>query len=336
MVYKKFRDPRYLLGRILTVGSIIVCGSLAVIVPQEAAAAPKLNCMPVPSKCGYPDAKNTGPKKVIKVKKKKRVIKRKKLKGKKRFKYTKVSFKAIPDDVRSGNGWRWDSRGWVEIDEDGTTFKNYVVNGTIEVMADNVTIDNVDVIAGHNVFFGIALRRADNVVIKNARIGPASKNDQVSYGIKDIYGDSDNMVVSRSEIYGTKAGIEVYRGIIKNNYIHDMRYRSGDHLDGILSVGGSDLLRIVSNTIIVDFDQTAAIGIQEDHESNRFIKNNLIAGGGYTLYAAGTNIKVIGNRFSKIIWPRSGYWGPVAHYNSNGQGNVWLNNIWDDTGDPLN
>jgi hypothetical protein len=318
-------------------GSFPVTAALMLAEPQQATAAQKLklNCATKAGKCGYPNERNTGPKKYIKIKKSKKVIKSKNLRGKNRFKKVKVKFKQIPNEVRSGQGWRWDTRGWVDIYQDGAKFKNYIVRGTVDVNADNVEIDNVDVITGDHVFFGIALRHADNAFIKNTRIGPASEDGQISYGIKDIYGDAHNMKVIKTEIFGTKAGIEVHRGIIKRNYIHDMRYRDGDHVDGILSSGESDPLLIVGNTIIVDLNQTAAIGIQGHGESNRTVKNNLLAGGGYTLYAAGSNIKVIGNRFSKIIWPKGGYWGPVTYYNPGAPGNVWSDNIWDDTGQKL-
>ena len=77
------------------------------------AGAGQLNCVSVPSKCGYPDASNTGVP-------------------------AGVSLRKVPQEVTSGTGWKWDSRGWLQVTADGAVVEDLVVDGTIEVTGSNV------------------------------------------------------------------------------------------------------------------------------------------------------------------------------------------------------
>ncbi|WP_436640331.1 hypothetical protein [Microbaculum sp. FT89] len=298
--------------------------------PQTAVAAEvKLDCAPKPASCGYPGNRNTGLKKKIVRKRRdgRRIVRR-------------VRFKTIPDQVRSGPGWHWDSRGFVQINGDKTVFRNFIVKGTVDVLGDNVLIQNVRVLVGGE-SFGIAIRRADNTRIKRCQIGPAKDARRLMVGIKDIYGDAQNTTISRCNIYGTSTGIQMGRGRIIRNFIHDLRYESGDHLNGITSNGSSGHLLVKRNTIFNPHDQTDAIGLFQDFgiEANRTIVGNLVAGGGYTVYGgegsgdrSSYNIKITNNRFSNIFYSRSGYYGHGTAFNRRGSGNVWSGNFWDHTG----
>jgi hypothetical protein len=66
------------------------------------------------------------------------------------------------------------------------------------------------------------------------------------------------------------------------------------------------------------------------------IKDNLLAGGAYTLYgglsgnqgASSTpGVTITGNRFSAMYYPNGGTYGPAAHVWS---GDVWSGNTWAD------
>lgn len=298
--------------------------------PQSAVAAElELDCASRPAKCGYPSNRNSGLKKKVR---------RTTADGRRIVR--EVRFQTIPDDVRSGPGWRWDSRGFVQINGDETVFKNFIVKGTVDVLADNVAIKNVRVLVGGE-SFGIALRRADNTKIKRCFVGPAKGERRLMVGIKDIYGDAQNTKIIRCNIYGTSTGIQIGRGRIVRNFIHDLRYESGDHLNGITSNGSSGHLLVKRNTIFNSHDQTDAIGLFQDFgiEANRTIVGNLVAGGGYTIYGgegsgdrSSYNIKITNNRFSNIFYNRSGYYGHGTAFNRHGNGNVWSGNFWDHNG----
>ena len=65
---------------------------------------------------------------------------------------------------------------------------------------------------------------------------------------------------------------------------------------------------------------------------NVTVKDNLLGGGGYTLYCnAGPDVPnetVTGNRFARTWYARSGYWGATTGC---GQADVFTGNVWDDT-----
>jgi hypothetical protein len=99
-------------------------------------------------------------------------------------------------------------------------------------------------------------------------------------------------------------------------------------------------LTLHHNTVFNSYSQTDAISLFQDFgpQANRTIDNNLLAGGGYTIYAGAntgkeataTNIHVTNNRISRMYYPQGGSYGPVTAYTSTG-GNTFTGNIWDDT-----
>jgi hypothetical protein len=78
--------------------------------------------------------------------------------------------------------------------------------------------------------------------------------------------------------------------------------------------------------------------ISDDPGSTRgdiIVTDNLMAGGGYTLYCPNTsngNAVITGNRFAKTWFPRSGDFGPWVYCD---QADTNFGNVWDDTGSPL-
>lgn len=164
-------------------------------------------------------------------------------------------------------------------------------------------------------------------------------------GIKDIYGDCTGTQILRNNIQNADTGVQVYEGLIADNYIHDMALAAGDHINGTTSNGSTIMMTIRHNTILNKFEQTDAISLFQDFglEANRLITDNLVAGGGYTIYGGDNerfgktyNIQITNNRFSRLYYPNGGYWGPVAAFDANGVGNGASGNIWDDTLAPVN
>jgi hypothetical protein len=283
-----------------------------------ASTVPQIGCAPRPSACGYPDATNTGVP-------------------------AGVGLVSVPDQQRSGPGWAWDDRGWLAVTGDGAVLDGLLVRAAIDVTADNITIRNTRIITSGE-GWGVALRHTANVTIQDSEIfsPEATGNRRLMVGIKDIYGDSTGLQILRNEIYHTSTGVQIEGGLIADNYIHDLGYKAGDHLNGTTSNGGTRALTIRHNTIFNQRDQTDAISLFQDfgNQGNRTIENNLVAGGGYTVYGGGGsqttfNIRIVNNRFARTFHPRSGYFGAVAAFERTGPGNVWSGNVWDDTGQPV-
>ncbi len=278
-----------------------------------------LDCAPQPSRCGFPDATNTGPR--------------------------RASLVSVPAQATSGDGWVWDRRGFVNITADDTHFEGFAVAGTITVDgASEVVISDSTVLQGGDTF-GIALRHTTRATVVDVRItAPGNGADRLLVGIKDIYGDAVGTVVRRCDISLTSTGVQIHEGVIENSYIHDLGLKDGDHVNGTTTNGGTGALTIRHNTVFNQYDQTDAISLFQDFgpRSNVTIQGNLVAGGGYTVYAGAnpgkeataTDIRVVDNRFSTLYFPQGGHFGPIAAYVPGG-GNLLSGNVWDATGLPV-
>ena len=281
--------------------------------PTTTAAAGALNCVAKPSGCGYPDATNAG------------------VSG-------GVALKRVPTDVTSGTGWTWDPRGWITAG-DNAIVENLIIPASVDITGKNAIVRNNQItVTGEG--WAVALRHATNATVQNNEIGVPGAT-RLMVGIKDIYGDSHGTKVIGNDITNASTGIQIGEGLIEANYIHDLGFKSGDHINGTTSNGGTTQLTIRGNTILNKFDQTDAISLFQDFgvEANRLITGNLVAGGGYTIYGGDNqnfgktyNIKITNNRFSTLYFPNGGYRGPYAAYDPTGAGNQFSGNIWDHTG----
>jgi len=283
---------------------------------HHAAGAAQQNCVAYPHTCGYPDATNTG------------------------VPATAV-LQTVPGQVSSGPGWAYEKAGYVEVFGNGATLSDLYIPYNVDVSASGVTIDDVKVATSGTGSFGISLRHTSDVTIENSDIYSPAGDDRLQYGIDDVYADSANTVIKDDQIHDTADGIQINEGDVAGNYIYDMKADSRDHVDGLLSTSGStpaNPLTISGNTILNPVDQTSDIALYQDFgpQGNATVKNNLLAGGGYSIYAGDsgpatpTNIVITGNRFSPRYYPTGGAYGPVA-YAATGTGDVWSGNIWDNT-----
>jgi len=280
----------------------------------------QVGCAPLPSRCGYPDATNTGVADGA--------VRRK-----------------VPGDVTHGTGWHWDSRGWVEIDGDGATFSGYSVSSGIDVTASNVTISG-DEILSEGEGFAIGFRHTANMTISHNTIySPVQFGaNRLMTGIKDVFMDSTGTRILANNIYHAQTGVQIDAGLIQDNYIHDMGYVSGDHVNGTTSNAVSGSLSIIHNTVFNQFEQTDAVSLFEDFgaQYDRVINDNLVAGGDYAIYgganpggAPAHNIRITNNRISTKFFPHGGYFGPYTAVDPSGSGNVFTGNVWDATGAPV-
>ena len=130
---------------------------------------------------------------------------------------------------------------------------------------------------------------------------------------------------------------------MENNYVHNPGCVSGDQPTASCRNGAATPLTITRNTIFGSLSQTDDIGLFEDFsgQAHRTITSNLLAGGGYSIYAGATSetacgtptgIVITGNVFATTYYPAGGAYGPVAYYDHNGTGSKWTANTWDTTG----
>lgn len=274
------------------------------------------SCSNAPHLCGFPDTTNSG----VPAKMAKKLLN-------------------VPSQVSSGPGWHFEPGGWVEVDGNGAVLKGLNIPYNVDVTASDVTIED-DVIVNTGDDFGVSIRHSHGVTVKDCDISsPYTDSRRLMVGVKDVYGDATGIKVIGNNIWHTATGVQIGAGVIADNYIHSMGFKSGDHVNGITVNGSTTPLAIRHNTVFVNLDQTDAISLFEDFgvEANKLIKDNLVAGGDYSIYGGAKsggpqsyNIRIIGNRFSRKYYSNGGQFGPAAYFDS-GRGNVWAGNIWDGT-----
>ncbi|MFC4529962.1 DUF4082 domain-containing protein [Sphaerisporangium dianthi] len=225
----------------------------------------------------------------------------------------------------------------ITITKDGTVIDGLEISGEINVQADDVTIRNTRLAAAPGEWGIIQRSGHSGLTVEDTEIFGNGKQ-RTQFGIINQGGD---LTVRRVDIHTISNGILTEQGLIEDSYIHDPKYYSGDHTDMIMCTSGPPsgaTLVIRGNTVINTLEQTGAVALFQDFGvvRNVTVEGNFLAGGGYTVYggagAKGTssNIKVVGNVFSKDVWAKGGYNGPVAYWDKNGAGNEWKNNVWED------
>ncbi|GGK79300.1 hypothetical protein Sme01_21980 [Sphaerisporangium melleum] len=240
-------------------------------------------------------------------------------------------------DTGVPNGVTLKESGSVTVTKDGTVIDGLLVNGEINVQADNVTIRNTRVAAAPGEWGVIQRNGHGGLTVEDTEIFGNGKQ-RTQFGIINQGGD---LTVRRVDIHTISNGILTEQGLIEDSYLHDPKYYSGDHTDMIMCTSGPPSgakLVIRGNTVINTLEQTGAIALFQDFGvvRNVTVEGNFLAGGGYSLYGGAgskgtsSNIKVVGNVFSKDVWAKGGYNGPVAYWDKNGSGNEWRDNVWED------
>ena len=255
-----------------------------------------------------------------------------------------MKLKKVPGQVSSGPGWYYNHLGFVVVDKPGAVLSGLYIPWIVNVTASHVTIKDVKVVATGQNAVGIGIENADDVTIEDSTIsGINTGSGRLMDGIKDVYGDATGSRVLNNNIFQTCTGVQVYQGIIQGNYIHRLGRAFTDHVNGLTTNGDTHRLLIRHNTIFNPYGQTDAIGLFQDFGvvANVTIEDNLLAGGGYSIYGGegskgqASNIVIIQNRISTKFFRLGGQWGPVAYFNPHARGDAWSGNIWDDTGRPI-
>lgn len=288
--------------------------------PDAGTPSATKNCAPSPHLCGFPDGTNTGvPAGVV--------------------------LRKVPSQLDSGPGWHWDyTYGFIRADQAGAVLDGLDVVGEVSVMAANVTVKNCRIVNIGDSSFGITVRPgADNAVIQDSTIrGADAAAGRVCAGVK-VWG-VNSLLVQRLDISAASTGIQTDIGTVQDNYVHDMGFKAGDHVNGFTSNSGGAGLLVRHNTFLNSFGQTDAISLFEDfgEQKNATVDDNLMAGGGYSLYAganpggaATSQIRITRNRFSRLYYSTGGSYGPYTAFDPAGSGNVWDGNVWDDSGEPV-
>ncbi|MDB5527009.1 MAG: hypothetical protein JWR51_112 [Devosia sp.] len=210
-----------------------------------------------------------------------------------------------PDATTTGvpDGVKLLPSGDIVVTKAGTVLSGLNITGSVYIDADNVTLQNCKITSSS--FAVVQIRNgSDGVIVQNCDINGLNAGGQGISGYGKFIGN---------DISGVADGINVTGDhvLIQDNYIHDLGGTSDSHYDGIQVDGGVSDIRIEHNSVINDHGQTAAVMIDDffGHTSNVVVNNNLLTGGGYTVYVTGLdgngteNVQVTNNHIG------SGQWG---------------------------
>ena len=209
--------------------------------------------------------------------------------------------------------------GPLTITTAGTVIDRRKITGCVVIKANNVTIKN-SLLQTNGCFF--------NVLSDNGNTGLVLQDVEID-GQGNSTGDSavngSGFTCLRCNVHGTvdgfKAGTNV---VIQDSWIHDLVIQGDSHNDGIQSLGTTSL-KIIHNRIVLADGATSAVILSTGSASamkNVEIRGNLLGGGAFTVYggyAAGQdvrsrvdNISITDNRFTTVVFPRSGAYGPLT------------------------
>lgn len=282
------------------------------------------NCAPEPHACGYPDSTNTGVP-------------------------AGTALRKVPGQITKGPGWHWDPRGWIVATKSGAVIKDISVNASISVNAPNVTIKDSYVGCTGSCDFIIIVRdtttggkaNANNTIVEDSTIIDTSHRSGAGISAEDV----QNTRVLRDNISGEGVGVLFGGGggEIENTYIHDLAICCGFHNEDFQTTADGNAV-LEHNTLFNQNDQTSDVQITQDFggQANVTVDNNLLAGGGYSVYGGNSgagktgparDIKITNNRLSKLFFNKCGYYGWLTAFNSSqAEGNILSGNYWDATG----
>lgn len=213
------------------------------------------------------------------------------------------------------------------VSRDGAVLKDLSVRGTLTIRADNVTLRNVLVRADS--YYGI-LVYGKGTVIEDSTV--RGTNPDTMAGLAAIEGGT--FTATRIEVTRVEDGVRLADDcVLRDSLVHDLHGDPASHFDGVTADGGFRRWQIVHNTILNPHNQTGAVWVGDARygPSEGVLRNNYIAGGGYTVYAgpgAGAGIRVVDNVFSTRFYRFSGYWGVSTAWDPSG--NTWTGNRWAD------
>jgi Bacterial TSP3 repeat len=267
--------------------------------------APGLNCMPDPSRCGFPDLGTTG--------------------------------------VRNAAALAPVS-GTVVLSTAGQVLENKLVTGKIEVRAPNVVVRNVKLVMT-NPWYGIDLfAGAKGTLIEDVEID-ANGHLNAKMIAFDEYTARRVFFHDGSDCAHFGANVTVEDSLCVTGPDADgdawpdsAGFCAGpEHIDGLQSDGGRNIV-LRHNTIRNPCSETSAILMSTNTSPIRDVRveDNLIGGGGYALYCnAGPDVQnetVTGNRVARTWFGKGGYWGPTTGCQD---ADVFGGNVWDETGAAL-
>jgi hypothetical protein len=203
---------------------------------------------------------------------------------------------SFPDATNTGvpAGTTLKPSGGLVLSTPGQVVSGLDINGSVDIQASNVTLENCIIhVTDPTAYWGVIVRDGLGVLIKNCTIiGPGSSATTQVSGVNIMGGQ---VTIDSCNISQVGHGVDVGSGptVVENSYIHDLNSNPSSHYDGIYFGGGGGpdfSLLIQNNSIINSHGWTSAVFLQNTFGpvNNVTVNDNLLVGGGYTVYADAT------------------------------------------------
>jgi hypothetical protein len=241
--------------------------------------------------------------------------------------------------------------GVVRLDQSGQVYENKLVTGSIVVSAADVKIRNVRLV-NTDPYYAVSVKSGDNWDRRDANL--VLDHVEIDLGGKlNVKGIAFNGYTLRNVFMhnGSDCAHFAWNVTIRDSlcvngpdansdgWPDSTAFCDGtDHFDGFQFSGGGNIT-LDHNTLRNPCSQTSNMLITNDPGYRRPIRrmrvtNNLMAGGGYSVYCADatdsvTDEVVTGNRFARTYYSRGGRWGPTAYCE---KATKFSGNIWDGSG----
>lgn len=170
--------------------------------------------------------------------------------------------------------------GNLVIDKSGTTISGLDIRGTVTIKVPDVTLKDSRITSPSFYTINITGPGA-GVIIQDCTIDGTGTGNEGSIAI------NGPGTFLRNDIFNVENGFAAGSDtLIQDNYVHDLLASGAPHYDGIQIDGGQRNVIIRHNTIINSHNQTSAVMIDNwaGAVSNIIVDNNLLVGGGYTIY----------------------------------------------------
>lgn len=210
-------------------------------------------------------------------------------------------------DTGVPDGVKLQTVGSITVTKSGTVLQNLNITGALMINASNVTVRNSRVTTDD--FAVIRIKSGMSGVL----IDHVEVNGLGTSGSENSMGIMGPATITWCDIHGTENGVTPESGsVLKNSYIHSLGAPGSPHYDGVQIDGGLSNITIEHNTVLNGFDQTSAVMIDNYFGpiSDIVVNDNLLGGGGYTVYSDGSfnNGSISGVVYSNNRL-RSGYYG---------------------------
>jgi hypothetical protein len=213
-----------------------------------------------------------------------------------------------------------------------------LVRGTVFVDAAGVTLRRVKIVPAADTDYGLR-QRAPDLTVDRCEIGTDGVH-RVQFGVLQ---SEPGLTMSRCHLSGLLVGLTLRQGAVVTDTLIDGML-AGPYTAGILTHGAdAGPVVIRHNTILIGSEGGYAIGLMPTYgpSRNTTVENNLLAGGGFSLSAGGlsssgtTGIQIVGNHFSRMIYPKGGNQGPATAFDPGRADAVWRDNVWHETGETI-